>query len=135
MGMAGRLIQPDLRGLLPGATVVAYAIYATVRIYGVGDSAAYDSIAFFAYSTLLCCWLLVAQPRLPMLAAIGTGSYFIYLWHIFIVMALRDHAALRQLGPFANAAITSGVTVLLSVAALMAVRQVASRRLQRWLGA
>jgi surface polysaccharide O-acyltransferase-like enzyme len=135
VAMAGRLIQQDLRGLLPGATLMAYAIYATVRIYGVGDAAAYDSVAFFAYSALLCCWLLVVQPKSPMLAAIGTGSYFIYLWHIFIVMALRDHAALRQLGPFANAAIASGVTVLLSVAALMAVRQVTPRRLQRWLGA
>ena len=135
VGMAGRLIQPDLRGLLPGATLMAYAIYATVRIYGVGDAAAYDSVAFFAYSALLCCWLLVARPRSPMLAAIGTGSYFIYLWHIFIVMALRDHAGLRQFGPFVNAAVTSGVTVLLSVAALMAIRQVAPRRLQRWLGA
>jgi peptidoglycan/LPS O-acetylase OafA/YrhL len=135
VGMAGRLIQPEPRGLLPGATLMAYAIYATVRIYGIGDSAAYDSVAFFAYSALLCCWLLVSQPRSPMLAAIGTGSYFIYLWHIFIVMALRDHAALRQVGPLLNAAVTTGITVLLSVAALMAIRQVAPRRLRRWLGA
>jgi surface polysaccharide O-acyltransferase-like enzyme len=135
VGMAGRLIQPDLRGLLPGVTLMAYAIYATARIYGVGDSAAYDSVAFFTYSTLLCCWLLVAQPRSPVLAAIGTGSYFIYLWHIFIVMALRDHAGLRQFGPLVNAAVTSGVTIVLSVAVLMTIRQVAPRRLQRWLGA
>ena len=133
--LAGRPILPDMRGLLPGTTLVAYAIYATVRIYGVGDAAAYDSVAFFAYSALLCCWLLVVQPRSPMLAAIGTGSYFIYLWHFFIVMALRDHAGLRQVGPVANAAITSGITIVLSVAALMMVRQVAPRRLQRWLGA
>ena len=135
LGMAGRLVQPGLRGLLPGATLMAYAIYAVVRIYGIGDAANYDSVAFFAYATLLCCWCLVARPRSPVLAAIGTGSYFIYLWHIFIVMALRDHAALRQFGPLLNAAVTSGITVLLSVAALLTIRQVASRRVQRWLGA
>jgi surface polysaccharide O-acyltransferase-like enzyme len=133
--MAGRLTRPDLRGLLLSAMLMAYAIYATVRIYGLGDAAAYDSVAFFSYSTLLCCWLLVAQPRVPILAAIGTGSYFIYLWHIFIIMALRDHAALRGLGPILNAALTSAVTILFSVAALMMIRQVAPPRALRWLGA
>jgi len=133
--MAGNLAQPGMRGLLPGATLITYLIYAAARISGIGDAAAYDSIAFFAYAALLCCWLFAAQPRSPMLAAIGSGSYFIYLWHIFIVMALRDHTALRQLGPFLNATVTSGVTVLLSVAVLVTVRQIASRRTLRWLGA
>jgi surface polysaccharide O-acyltransferase-like enzyme len=133
--MAGSLVQPDLRILLPTATLIAYLIYAAVRICGIGDAAAYDSMAFFSYAVLLCCWLLAARPQSPMLAALGSGSYFIYLWHIFIVMALRDHAALRQLGPFLNAVVTSGVTVLLSVAALMAVRQIAPRRTLRWVGA
>ncbi|MBR1119980.1 acyltransferase [Bradyrhizobium lablabi] len=135
VAMAGSAFSTALRGVLPGATLVAYAIYALVRICGIGDAAAYDSIAFFAYATLLCCWLITTQPRSPLLAALGSGSYFIYLWHIFIVMALRDHAPLRQFGPLVNAAVTSGATVLLSVAALMTVRQVAPARLLRWLGA
>jgi surface polysaccharide O-acyltransferase-like enzyme len=133
--MGGNLVQSNLRSLLLTATLFAYTIYAAARIYSIGDAAAYDSIAFFAYAALLCCWLLAARPKSAMLAAIGSGSYFIYLWHIFIVMALRDHAALRQLGPFLNAMVTSGLTALLSVAALVAVRQVASPRLLRWLGA
>lgn len=135
VGIAGRSLLPDMRGLLTGVTPAAFAIYATVRIHAIGDAAAYDSVAFFAYSVLLCGWLLVVKPQSPMLAAIGTGSYFIYLWHIFIVMVLRDHAGLRQFGPSVNAAVTAGVTVLLSIAALMAIRQVAPRRIQRWLGA
>ena len=114
-------------------------IYASMTGYGErgpdAEQPGFDSTAFFAYAVLLCCWLFAAQPRSPMLAAIGSGSYFIYLWHIFIVMALRDHTALRQLGPFLNATVTSGVTVLLSVAALMTARQIASRRTLRWLGA
>jgi surface polysaccharide O-acyltransferase-like enzyme len=133
--MAGNLAQPGMRALLGGATLIAYLIYASVRIGGIGDAAAYDSMAFFCYATLLCCWLLAMQATSPMLAAIGSGSYFIYLWHIFVVMALRDHAALRQLGPFLNAAVTSGVTILISVAELMMVRRVASRRALRWCGA
>jgi surface polysaccharide O-acyltransferase-like enzyme len=134
-GMAGNLARPDSHVLLPGATLVAYMIYAAIRIFGIGDAAAYDSIAFFAYATLFCCWLLAAQPSSSTLAAIGSGSYFIYLWHIFVVMALRDHAALRPLGSFLSAAVTAGVTILVSVGALMTVRQVASLRALRWLGA
>ena len=133
--MAGSAFSTELRGVLPGATLVAYAVYALVRIYGIGDAAAYDSTAFFAYATLLCCWLLTAQPRLPMLAALGSGSYFIYLWHIFIVMALRDHTSLRQFDGIAGFAVCCGLTVLLSTAALLVVRQFTSPRLCRWLGA
>lgn len=135
LAMAGTAMQADLRRLLPVATLMAYAVYAAVRIGGVGDAAAYDSTAFFAYAALLCCWLVLAQPRSEILAAIGSGSYFIYLWHIFIVMALRDHAPLRELGPLVNAVATSVITGLVSIAALLAVRQIAPARLARWLGA
>jgi preprotein translocase subunit SecD len=50
-------------------------------------------------------------------------------------MLLRDHAALGELGAVAGFAITYGLTVLFSVVALLAVRQIASPRTQRWLGA
>ena len=133
--MAGKLVLPGMRVLLPGATLTAYLIYAAVRTTGIGDAAAYDSMAFFCYAALLCCWLFAARPQSRMLASIGSGSYFIYLWHIFIVMTLRDHTALRQLGPLLNATVTSVVTVLLSVATLMTLRRFASRRALRWLGA
>ena len=115
--MAGRPILLDMRGLLLSAMLMAYAIYATSdlrprrrRCLRFGG--------FFSYS--LCCaagfWS--SSPECRCSPAIGTGSYFIYLWHIFIVMALRDHAALRGFGPILNAARDVGVTVLLSVAAL-----------------
>jgi len=75
------------------------------------------------------------QPNSPRLGWFGSGSYFIYLWHIFIVMALRDHTPLRELGGVASFAVCCSLTVLLSTAALLAVRQLASPRLCRWLGA
>src|SRR6266404_3078171 len=71
-----------------------FTIYAAVRLFGLGDAADYDSVAFFGYAALLCTLLLALAVQLPFLAALGSGSYFIYLWHIFIVMALRDHAEL-----------------------------------------
>lgn len=133
--MAGGPARRDTRMLLPAAALTAYSIYAAVRLIGIGDAAAYDSVAFFLYAALLCFWLLTVQPRSQVLASIGSGSYFIYLWHIFIVMMLRDHTSLRQLGPSLNFAITFGLTVPLSIAALLMLRQIASPRALRWLGA
>jgi peptidoglycan/LPS O-acetylase OafA/YrhL len=106
-----------------------------VRIFGLGDAATYDSMAFFLYAALFSVALFAFQPSSPLLGWFGSGSYFIYLWHIFIVMALRDHASLRQLGGIAGFAVCCGLTVLLSTAALLAVRQLASPRICRWLGA
>jgi len=126
--------QATRRALL-GAMLAAYMIYAAVRILGLGDAATYDSTAFFVYAALSCVALLAIQPNSPLLGWFGSGSYFIYLWHIFIVMALRDHTSLRQLGGVASFAVCGGVTVLVSTAALLAVRQLASPRLCRWLGA
>jgi surface polysaccharide O-acyltransferase-like enzyme len=125
----------DMPVLISGATLLAFIIYAAVRLFGLGDAADYDSIAFFGYATLLCILLLALDIRSPHLAALGSGSYFIYLWHIFIVMSLRDHAALHRFGPVANFAITYAVTALGSIVALLAIRAAAPARLIRWLGA
>jgi surface polysaccharide O-acyltransferase-like enzyme len=125
----------DMRALLSGATLLAYIIYAAVRLSGLGDAAAYDSLAFFGYAALLVILLLMLDIRSPYLATLGTGSYFIYLWHFFIVMALRDHAALDRFGPVANFLVTYAVTALGSIVALRAVQTTAPPQLRRWLGA
>jgi surface polysaccharide O-acyltransferase-like enzyme len=125
----------EMRGLLLGATLIAYVIYAAVRLSGLGDAADYDSLAYFGYAGLLCVLLLALDCRLPFLAAIGSGSYFIYLWHIFIVMALRDHASLDRFDPAVSFALTYVVTALGSIAALIVIRTTAPARLSRWLGA
>jgi surface polysaccharide O-acyltransferase-like enzyme len=125
----------SMRNSLLGAMLAAYLLYAAVRILGLGDAATYDSTAFFLYAALFCVALFAIQPNSPLLGWFGSGSYFIYLWHIFIVMALRDHTSLRELGGIAGSAACCGVTALLSTAALLAVRQLASPRLCRWLGA
>ena len=91
-----------MRRALPGAMLAAYMIYAAVRILGLGDAATYDSMAFFLYAALFCVALFAIQPSSPLLGWFGSGSYFIYLWHIFIVMALRDHTSLRQFGGIAE---------------------------------
>jgi surface polysaccharide O-acyltransferase-like enzyme len=133
--MFADLSDQGMRRALPGAMLAAYMFYAAVRILGLGDAATYDSIAFLLYAALFCVALFAIQPSSPLLGWLGSGSYFIYLWHIFIVMMLRDHTALRQLDGIASFAVCCGLTVLLSTAALLAVRQLASPRLCRWLGA
>jgi surface polysaccharide O-acyltransferase-like enzyme len=134
-GMFGDLTDRSMRHLLLGSTLAAYALYAAVRMLNLGDAATYDSTAFFVFAALFCVSLFAFQPGSPLLGWLGSGSYFIYLWHIFIVMALRDHAGLRQLGGVASFAICCGLTVLVSTAALLAIRQLASPRVCRWLGA
>jgi peptidoglycan/LPS O-acetylase OafA/YrhL len=124
-----------MRRALLGAMLAACVIYAAVRILNLGDAATYDSMAFFLYATLFSVALFAFQPNSPLLGWFGSGSYFIYLWHIFIVMALRDHTGLHQLGGVAGFAVCGGLAVLLSAAALLAVRQLAPPRLCRWLGA
>jgi surface polysaccharide O-acyltransferase-like enzyme len=125
----------DMRGLISGATLAAFIIYAAVRLFGIGDAADYDSVAFFGYAALLCLLLLALDIRSPLLAALGSGSYFIYLWHIFIVMILRDHVLPQRLGLAACFGITFAATTLGSVVALLAIRMAAPPRMIRWLGA
>ena len=122
------------RTLISGATLLALVFYAAVRLFDLGDAADYDSVAFFTYAALLCILLVALDVQLPLIAGVGSGSYFIYLWHIFIVMALRDHAQLRRFGPAADFAITYAVTVSGSIVALLAVRVLTPSRLCRWLG-
>jgi surface polysaccharide O-acyltransferase-like enzyme len=131
-------MRPVLREMRPTLAVVAlgaYLTYAAVRRYAIGDAADYDSTAFFGYAAALCVLLLAVDMRVPMLATLGSGSYFIYLWHIFIVMVLRDHGGLRQLGAPLGSLLTYAVTVAISCLALLAVQRWAPPRAARWLGA
>lgn len=125
----------DMRILITVATLTAYAIYSAVRIFGIGDAADYDSTAFFAYAALFSILLFAFHLKFPFLATIGSGSYFIYLWHIFVIMALRDHASLRDAGAAVDFAITFALTTLASIAALQIIRKTALSRFSRWLGA
>ena len=135
-GMAGvrDAIRP-MRVPLVAVMLALYVIYASVRWWQIGDAADYDSLAFFLYAALLCAVLFAADLRVRFLAMLGSCSYFIYLWHIFIVMALRDHAGLHPLGPFADSAITAAVTIAGSVLALLAIRRWAPPKISHWLGA
>lgn len=125
----------DVRVLLAAAAFVAYVIYAAVRLFRVGDAADYDSIAFFAYAGLICCLLLAFDAASPLIASLGSGSYFLYLWHIFFVMLMRDHAPLGQFGPAAASLITFAVAATSSIIPLAVVREFAPPRVCRWLGA
>ena len=109
----------DARALIAGATLLACLFYAMVRLFGLGDAADYDSVAFFGYAALLCILLFALDVQLPSLAALGSGSYFIYLWHIFIVMFLRDHIGLKQFDPATSFAISFTVAALGSILALL----------------
>ena len=135
IAMFADLSDQAIRRALPVAALAAYMVYATVRILGLGDAATYDSIAFLLYAALFAVTLFAIQPSVPLLGWLGSGSYFIYLWHIFIIMALRDHTTLSQLGGIASFAISAGAATVVTTAALLAVRQFASPRLCRWLGA
>lgn len=119
--------------MLVASAVVAWAIYAGARILSLGDAAAYDSTALFAYASLLCLAGLAMPLRSAFLSFIGSGSYFIYLWHFFAILMLREYTG------WPNAAIASAVawavTAAASIAALAAVRTAFPPRAARWLGA
>jgi surface polysaccharide O-acyltransferase-like enzyme len=138
-GMAGhagaRSTIRQMRWPLTVLMLASYVAYAAVRWWQIGDAGDYDSTAFFGYAALLCLVLRASDLQIPALAALGSGSYFIYLWHIFVVMALRDHGGLRALGPGTSSAITAAVTIATSVTALLLTRRLAAPRVARWLGA
>src|SRR5260370_7731734 len=105
VGISGsRSSLRDMRALLISATLFACIIYATVRLFSLGDAADYDSVAFFGYAALLCILLLALYVQLPLFAALGSDSYFIYLCHIFIVMTSPHHAHLRLFHSSAHSA-------------------------------
>jgi fucose 4-O-acetylase-like acetyltransferase len=137
--LAGQFrLRSSLRGmrtLLLGATALGYVIYTSVRLFRVGDAADYDSIAFFGYAALLCGLLFAIGAELPAVASLGSGSYFIYLWHIFFVMLLRDHAPLQRLPSTAASAITFAIAAAGSIIGLVVVRELVPPRIHRWLGA
>lgn len=135
-GMTG--IERTLAGMIPQlcvCTLAAYTISAVVRIFSLGDSAAYDSVALFAYGAPLCLLFLAARPRSALLGIVGSGSYFIYLWHIFAIMLLRDHGAWLTAGGALASAATYATAVAASILTLVIIRLVLPPRAVQWLGA
>lgn len=122
-----------LRCPLAGAAAVAYAIYAAVRITGIGDAAAYDSLAFFLYATLLCVALIGFAPDNAALATLGAASYFIYLWHIFVIVALRQ-LPLLQTHPLLATVVEYTAALSVSVALVLLLRRLAPPRIAHGLG-
>lgn len=117
------------------AVMTSYAIYAGVRLWQIGDAADYDSLAFFAYASLAALALYTIRLKSSVLAALGSGSYFIYLWHIFIVMTLRDHGVFDQFSPLAGFLITFVTTVTVITLALVCIRRLVPDKKLRWIGA
>lgn len=131
-------LERALSALVPQLCIsaaIAYAIYALVRIFALGDAAAYDSVALFAYAATLCLIVLAAPVKSAALGFLGSGSYFIYLWHIFPIMLLRGSDGWQH----ANAAFASiaayAAAATASIVALVIVRQVLPPRAAQWLGA
>jgi surface polysaccharide O-acyltransferase-like enzyme len=125
----------DRKFLVLAAAVVAYAIYAGARLWQIGDHADYDSLAFFFYASLSALVLLTLRPELSSLAMLGSGSYFIYLWHIFIVMFLRDHGVFNQFGPAIEFIATFGATAVVIILVFACVRYFVPNKMLRWVGA
>lgn len=140
IGAITGLLRADrmLREILPmlaGAAIAALLVYTVVRIASIGDAAPYDSPAFGLYAVLLAMLLLALRPELPLLATIGSGSYFVYLWHIFIIMALRDHTPLGGATGLAAALLTAFITTAVVLTALVVIRRRFPPRAVQWLGA
>jgi fucose 4-O-acetylase-like acetyltransferase len=121
--------------LLGMSAAIAFAISAAVRIASIGDPAAYDSIALFAYAAPLCLIFLAAPLSSAVLGFIGSGSYFIYLLHIFVIMLLRDHALLRETGAATASIATYAAATATSIIALIIVRAALPPRAAQMLGA
>ena len=67
------------------------------------------------------------------LAELGSASYFIYLWHIFVIMALRQVPALQH-HPLAAAVVDYAAAVSICIAFVWAIRRMNSPRLAHWVG-
>jgi peptidoglycan/LPS O-acetylase OafA/YrhL len=137
-GLAGLFRAGDLfrawRYSLAGAVVAAYAIYAAVRIAGIGDAAAYDSLVFFLYAALLCVTLVGFAPDNAALALLGSASYFIYLWHIFVIVVLRQIPAL-QAQPLLASIVEYAAALSVSAALVLLLRRLMPPRIVHGLGA
>lgn len=121
--------------LLVACAAAAYVISATVRIFSIGDSAAYDSIALFAYAAPLCLIFLAVPLGSAVLGFIGSGSYFIYLFHIFVIMLLRDYGLLREAGAVTASIAAYGAATAASIIALVVIRTAMPPRAAQVLGA
>jgi surface polysaccharide O-acyltransferase-like enzyme len=124
----------ELRYPIAATTVLAYAVYASIRIAGIGDAAEYDSIAFFFYATLFCLTMFAFSFKWQALASLGSASYFIYLWHIFMIMLLRDVSALQQ-HAVASFIIEFAAALAWSVLLVEMIRRSGAPRIAQWLGA
>lgn len=130
---AGDVLR-ELRYPLLGATILSYAIYVAIRVAGFGDAAAYDLMAFYLYAVLLCLALLGLRWDSPALAVLGSASYFIYLWHIFVIMALRPLPAL-QAHPLLATISEYAAALAVSAGLVLTLRRLAPRRLVQMVGA
>ena len=126
--MFADLSDQGMRRSLLGAMLAAYMIYAAVRILGLGDAAAYDSIAFFSMqpcSASRCspssrdrrCSAGSARAATSSISGTSSSS-----WRCAITPRCVSSAAI------AGFAVCCGLTVLLITAALLVVRQLASPR-------
>jgi len=123
----------ELRVPLAMLAAGAYAAYAAIRIYRLGDAADYDSMAYFVYSVSFCMALFGFAPKSAALAFLGAASYAIYLWHIFAIMLLRDHFPLLPAG--ARFLIEYAAALGTSVALVLTAKWSRVLRLSQWLGA
>jgi len=129
---AGELFH-SLRYPLAAAAVIAYTVYAAVRIAGIGDAANYDSVAFFLYAMLTCIVLLGFAPESAALASVGSASYFIYLWHIFVIMALRQLSVLQP-HPFLSTIVEYAAALSICVVVVLLLRRLMPPRIAQGLG-
>ncbi|MBY0380667.1 MAG: acyltransferase [Xanthobacteraceae bacterium] len=130
-----RAVLSDMKPTLLIITLATFAAYGAVRLARIGDYADYDSIAFFLYASFATLLLFSSGLSSTLIAKLGSGSYFIYLWHIFVIMLLRDHAGLGQFNPLIEFTVTFAITTAVIVTILIAVRRFSSSRVAHWLGA
>lgn len=127
-------ILRKLRYPLAVATVLAYAFYASMRVAGIGDAADYNSMAFFLYAALVCLTMLGFSFKWQALATLGSASYFIYLWHIFVIMLLRDVPVLQQ-HTVASFVTEFAAALTWSILLVAIIRRSGASQLAQWLGA